>query len=415
MQQIKKTSTIRAAIFSFNLFVNKTAIYLCLVVFVLTGNIINAQFVYVITSFYFILRTVVSKRFPEGATQTAEAQISIRRLKEFLMREEIDFGFSNNISTKSKILLENVYVKWIQKSNDYSLLNVSINASLGELAVVIGPVGSGKTTLLHAILRELPALKGKIQINGLISYASQEPWLFMGSIRQNIIFGQPFDTKRYEEVIKVCALERDLGLLPFGDKTIAGDRGVTLSGGQRARINLARAVYKRADIYLLDDPLSAVDSHVGKHIFEQCIQRYLKDKCVVLVTHQLQYLRNCQRIYLMDSGRIEIAGTYEEIQQSGSDYSELLVEVNSNPEDEETKTTEYNNDDDLKAKEMNNNSDKAGPKVNKEGKEMGHVKFGVYQMYFSNGGHWCKAWWILILFFAAQGLASVSDYYVSWW
>lgn len=117
---------------------------------------------------------------------------------------------------------------------------------------------------------------GLIEIHGKLSYAAQEPWLFEGSLRSNIIFIEDFDESRYSQVIKACGLERDLELFEFGDKTIVGERGISLSGGQKARVNLARAVYKKADIYLLDDPLSAVDTEVGKHIFQECVEKYLK-------------------------------------------------------------------------------------------------------------------------------------------
>lgn len=172
-----------------------------------------------------------------------------------------------------------------------------------QVVAVVGPVGSGKTTLLQTILKELKLKEGWISVKGSVSYASQEPWVFGGSVKQNIIFGEKFDSKKYEEVVKVCALERDFTLFPYGDRTLVGERGVSLSGGQRARINLARAIYKDADIYLLDDPLSAVDTHVGTHLFDQCICGYLKSKCVVLVTHQLQYLSNVNRIYLLENGK----------------------------------------------------------------------------------------------------------------
>lgn len=169
---------------------------------------------------------------------------------------------------------------------------------------IVGPVGSGKSTLLQTILGELTPERGTVEVKGSVSYASQEPWVFGGSVRQNIIFGQDFEKEKYEEIVKVCALERDFTLFPYGDKTLVGERGVSLSGGQRARINLARAIYKDADIYLLDDPLSAVDTHVGKHLFDQCISGYLKYKCVVFVTHQLQYLGNVECIHLLEDGKV---------------------------------------------------------------------------------------------------------------
>ncbi|XP_050315625.1 probable multidrug resistance-associated protein lethal(2)03659 isoform X2 [Anthonomus grandis grandis] len=445
MQQIKNTAMIRAAVYSFHLFINKMAIYFCVLVYVLTGNTLNAPFVYVITSFYSILRLMVTRRFPEGVTYFAEAQISTRRFNEFLLMEEIgqevkhkEFsngnynnlelvngeekklsnGYLNPIYDPKKnnalIELKDVCVKWVPKSNEYSIENISLRATSAELTIVIGPVGGGKTTLLHAILKELPALKGSIQINGSISYASQEPWLFMSSIRQNILFGEPFDETRYNAVVKVCALERDFTLFPYGDKTSVGDRGVSLSGGQRARINLARAIYKAIDIYLLDDPLSAVDAHVGKQIFQKCIQGFLKDKCVVLVTHQLQYLKGAKKIYLLDDGKLIASGTYETIRNSSHDYAKLLVELNNNP-NSETMKADLDNVDKEKISEENIGQSKAQPKISKETKAIGNVDSNVYITFFQNGGHWCKAFSIFLLFFTTQGMHSLSDYYLTWW
>lgn len=235
----------------------------------------------------------------------------------------------------------------------------------------------------------------------------------MSNIRQNILFGQPFDQKRYEEVVEVCALKRDFALFPFGDETLVGDRGVTLSGGQKARINLARAVYRQADIYLLDDPLSAVDTHVGKHIFEKCIQQYLSDKCVILVTHQLQYLRRARKIYLLDNGTVKFSGTFEEIHDSGHEYAKLLVELNQKEESSEEQPVVLDIDrSKTDKKELKNPK---APKGNKESKAVGNIAFGVYGIYFQNGGHWCKALWILLMFVGAQSMAGLSDYFVSWW
>lgn len=145
-------------------------------------------------------------------------------------------------------------------------------------------------------------------------------------MRQNILFGRPYDKGRYKKVIRVCALARDFDLLPYGDRTIVGERGISLSGGQRARVNLARAVYKEADIYLLDDPLSAVDSQVGKQMFDECISGFLRNKIVVLVTHQLQYLRHVNQIVIMGDGMILAKGTYTELTGTSLHFAKLLEE-----------------------------------------------------------------------------------------
>lgn len=143
-------------------------------------------------------------------------------------------------------------------------------------------------------------------------------------MRQNILFGRIYDRQRYHAVVKACALSRDFALLPYGDQTLVGERGTSLSGGQRARINLARSVYKKADIYLLDDPLSAVDTHVGKHLFDQCVTGFLGDKAVILVTHQLQYLSEVNQVVLMDEGFIAAQGPYHELEVKELDFSAFL-------------------------------------------------------------------------------------------
>lgn len=196
--------------------------------------------------------------------------------------------------------------------------DITLTVESCELCAIVGPVGSGKSSLLQVILGELELDRGRLEIGGDISYAPQEPWLFEGSVKNNIVFIGDYQEKRYREVVKACALERDFELLPQGDETIVGERGISLSGGQRARISLARAVYRKADIYLLDDPLSAVDTHVGKHIFEQCVKRFLKDKACVLVTHQLQYLQDVQHIVLMNMGAMEAQGTYRTLEAANT-------------------------------------------------------------------------------------------------
>lgn len=140
---------------------------------------------------------------------------------------------------------------------------------------------------------------GSCNVKGRIAYASQEPWIFSANIRQNILCGSNYDAGRYKKIIKACALDKDFELLPQGDQTAVGERGVSLSGGQKARINLARCLYVDADIYLLDDPLSAVDTHVGYQIFDQAINGFLKDKIRVLVTHQIQYLKDVDQIIVL--------------------------------------------------------------------------------------------------------------------
>lgn len=214
------------------------------------------------------------------------------------------------------IHLSQATAAWQHNSNHQSngIFNMNIDIKR-ELCVIVGPVGAGKSTLLNVILGELELDAGSLLINGSLSYASQEPWIFSGSIRSNILFTEEYDEDRFKTVIKVCGLERDLKLLPHGDATTVGEQGSSLSGGQKARVNLARAIYKQSDIYLLDDPLSAVDVHVGKHIFDKCIKAFLADKICVLVTHQLQYLKEMDRVILMNKGQIEADGAFKSLEK----------------------------------------------------------------------------------------------------
>ena len=200
---------------------------------------------------------------------------------------------------------------------------LSFTVTPDKLTVVVGPCGAGKSSILLSILGEIPIVNGKIQVRGKIAYASQEPWIFAASVRDNILFGNTYDERRYKQVVHVAALERDMEIFPNGDRTMVGDRGTSLSGGQRARINLARALYTNADIYLLDDPLSAVDANVAKHIFEKCIKEYLKSKVVILVTHQLQFVRAAEQIVVLKDKKILACGDYNDMLRENIDFVKM--------------------------------------------------------------------------------------------
>ena len=268
--------------------------------------------------------------------------------------------------------------------------------------------------MIQAILGELPASSGSISVNGVLSYASQEPWLFTGTVRQNILFGLPMDKKRYNITVKKCALQRDFELLPYGDKTIVGERGASLSGGQKARINLARAVYREADIYLLDDPLSAVDTHVGRHLFDECMKDYLRDKIVLLVTHQLQFLEQADLLVIMEKGHIKAVGTYKDIQQTGLDFAQLLANEEENeiemkkPRPRQTSVSSV--DSNAESVDLDN-----APRPVEESKEEGKISWKLYRKYFGSSGGFFILTLLVVLCLATQVLASGSDYFLSYW
>lgn len=195
------------------------------------------------------------------------------------------------------------------------------------LTGIVGSVGSGKSSLLSAILGEMVHIDGKVNTYGTIAYLQQQAWIQNATLRDNILFGKPYDKDRYEKILEACALKTDLEILPGGDETEIGEKGINLSGGQKQRVSLARAIYTDADIYLLDDPLSAVDSHVGKHIFNHVIgpKGLLGNKTRVLVTHAITYLPQTDQVAVIKDGYISENGSYEELLAKKGDFSEFML------------------------------------------------------------------------------------------
>uniref|UniRef100_A0A8C1QRG0 Multidrug resistance-associated protein 4 n=1 Tax=Cyprinus carpio TaxID=7962 RepID=A0A8C1QRG0_CYPCA len=306
---------------------NKIILFVTFTVYVLVGYKISASRVFVAVSLYSAVRLTVTLFFPAAIEKVSESAISIRRIKKFLLLDELvkaHVPLTQEDKKEASVEIQDLICYWDKTLDAPTLQNVSFTVKPGQLLAVIGPVGAGKSSLLSTVLEELPAEKGVIKVKGELTYASQQPWVFPGTIRSNILFGKELQPQRYESVLRACALKRDMELLPDGDLTVIGDRGATLSGGQKARVNLARAVYQDADIYLLDDPLSAVDAEVGRHLFEQCICGILKEKPRILVTHQLQYLKAADQILVLKEGHMVARGTYSELQQSGVDFTSLL-------------------------------------------------------------------------------------------
>lgn len=293
---------VRGVFLSFAVFTERLTLYVTIICYVLLGNTITADRAFSMAQFFNNLQLAMAIIFPLAINTGAETLVTVHRLETFLALEERTTPRIEKDSSH-EIIVKDIQASWISECKTLNGLNINIPA--GCMCAIVGPVGSGKSSFLQLLLGELPAESGIVKVGGSISYASQEPWLFLSSVRKNILFGQDYDQNVYKRVVKVCALERDFELFPNGDKTFVGERGVSLSGGQRARINLARAVYKKADIYLLDDPLSAVDTHVGKQLFEECIMGYLKGKTRILVTHQLQFLKGADHIIVLNEvGRI---------------------------------------------------------------------------------------------------------------
>ncbi|XP_034938713.1 multidrug resistance-associated protein 4-like [Chelonus insularis] len=413
-------SYLRGFSYATYVFSERVGTFFTIMIFVLNGNNVSADVVFSVAQHMHKLQLTMAIFCPLAIASIAECLVTINRLEDFLLLEEnrpltISASATNN---KTIIQIKEMSASWVEKLIANTLHDINITIESRQLCAFVGPIGAGKSSLLLLILGELNANRGHVIVRGEVSYASQEPWIFAGSVKNNIIFGQPYDDKKYQKVIKACSLIKDFNQLPQGDKTLVGENGAGLSGGQKARINLARAVYRDADIYLLDDPLSAVDTHVGRRIFDDCIKELLKDKTRILVTHQIQYLKEVDFIVMLNNGVIQKQGIYKDFDKEHfeilhSNSTDETNEMNDDGDRESTPSAEVVSSLDTfyKSEEDNENE----PEETKELMASGGVKKSLYWKYFRAG----SSIWILLLFlfFAILGQigSSGSDYWVSYW
>ncbi|KAF5294186.1 hypothetical protein FQR65_LT10897 [Abscondita terminalis] len=418
-----------AIMLSLEVFITRTAIFISIITFVTAGATLTAEIAYAVTAIYNFIRPVMTMLFSISVMACAEVHITICRIENFLSYEErsdylqeVCEKIETNNVEKPKDVVESIptitmtklMAKWSKSANDSILNDINLNVNKNELVAIIGPVGSGKSSIFNVILGELPIIEGTLKIEGKVSYASQEPWIFSASVRQNILFGDAYDPERYKTVIKICALETDLAIFPYGDRTIVGEKGNSLSGGQKARINLARSIYKHADIYLLDDPLSAVDTKVGKQLFHQCIKGFLKDKLCFLITHQLQFLKEADRILILKEGQIMGQGSYDELQTSGLDFAKLLQEFteveDQTPKDKKTASRQSS-----VSTELDNFNDEDAPHLEKEALTTGEIKASTYLYYLKAGGSWFFIFLVALGFLISQVAINAGEYFVAYW
>ncbi|CAN6448493.1 unnamed protein product [Victoria cruziana] len=264
---------------------------------------------------------------PDTISMVAQVKVSLDRISSFLQLEDMQPDAVEKLPkdyfTPAVEICDGTF-SWDPLSSHPTLQGLNLKVNHGMKIAICGPVGSGKTSLLSCMLGEVPKVSGTVRLSGRTAYVAQSPWVQGGKIEENILFGKEMDKERYEHVLDVCALRKDLETLPFGDQTIIGERGINLSGGQKQRVQIARALYQDADIYLLDDPFSAVDAHTGSHLFKGSVHGFLGSKTVIYVTHQVEFLPNADLILVMRDGRITQCGNYGSILSTGSDFMELV-------------------------------------------------------------------------------------------
>ncbi|KAF8936610.1 hypothetical protein BGZ47_009413, partial [Haplosporangium gracile] len=331
---------------------------------------LTPQTVFVSMTLFTMLKTPIGE-LSETVTDTIKVIVGSNRIKQFLLLEEIE---ESSVSRDPEvpvdptfllIVIENASFSWtkqpttiasadlcledglddasqpfLQPSEQQNgeeptttnwrptLRHIQLSMTKGSLTAVVGRVGQGKSSLLSAILGEMYTLQGRVSVRGRVAYVPQHAWILNASVKDNILFGQPYDESRYFKILYSAGLEPDLAILPAGDMTEIGERGINLSGGQKQRVSLARAAYADADVYLLDDPLSAVDAHVDRHLWKHLLgpSGILKDKTRILVTHGIHHLKEVDKVVLVKDGEVAEHGTYRELMIGRSVFYQLIKE-----------------------------------------------------------------------------------------
>ncbi|XP_015763601.1 PREDICTED: multidrug resistance-associated protein 7-like [Acropora digitifera] len=382
--------------------------------YALLGNKLTAAKVFTSVALFNMLISPLNA-FPWVLNGLMEAWVSLNRIQAFLSLENLDLtGYYQQLehsdiaemSNALEIMICNGHFSWKQQekigeeevfSTTGELTNITLPVKKGQFIGVIGKVGSGKSSLLAAITAEMEKRLGEIFVKQLergFGLAAQEPWIQHGTVKENILFGKAFDVEKYMAVIRACALDEDLQMLPAGDETEIGENGVTLSGGQKARVALARAVYQDKEVYLLDDPLAAVDAHVAAHLFHHCIMGLLQNKTRILCTHHTHFLSAADLVVVMDGGSVTHCGPPEEILQA----EQIMSSIVELPDEREAGG-------DNKGKKMVESKDEETMDeglVKEEEKEKGVVKLHVYKSYWFAIGS-CLATSILLSLLLMQG------------
>jgi ATP-binding cassette subfamily C (CFTR/MRP) protein 1 len=389
------------------------------------NNILTADKVFVSIALMNLIRLPMIM-FPYALMESVKLVISINRLNRFLIAEELDTETVQGEleSRANAIEMKSAHYTWSSDEEHSAIKDINLEVKKGSLVAVVGSVGSGKSSLLSAMLGEMERVSGSIAMEGKVAYVPQSAWIQNMELKDNILFHNPYVQQDYEKVLDACALRDDLAILTAGDGTEIGENGINLSGGQKSRVSLARAVYSNADVYLFDDPLSAVDAHVGQHIFERVMSEdgCLRGKTRVLVTHGVTYLPKTDKIFVMKDGVLAESGTYRELVDSKGAFSEFLSQY-------QTESSSTNNDEKAKEEERvtmarqaslksqlsveeEEHAEDDGKLVKAEEAAIGEVKWSLFKKYFKTIGY-LTCLKLLILYAAGQSFRAGGSYWLS--
>ncbi|KAJ4008640.1 ATP-binding cassette transporter yor1 [Fusarium irregulare] len=384
--------------------------------------------------------------------QVIDAWGSVQRIQEFLLQEETVEDMVFDTTGEDAIRLEDASFTWekshkeeagkdekakkekakdnharspqnessgddtstlVEEREPFKLQDLNFDVKRNELVAVIGSVGSGKSSLLSALAGDMRKTNGQVTFGSSRAFCPQYAWIQNTTLKNNIVFGKDLDKAWYNKVIQACALQADIDMLPNGDMTEIGERGITISGGQKQRLNIARAIYFDADIVLMDDPLSAVDAHVGRHIFDNAILGLLKDKCRVLATHQLWVLSRCDRIIWMENGKIQAIDTFEKLMKDHKGFQALMETTAVEEKREEVKKPD--DGEEPTADEKKKKKKKGAALMTQEERASASVSWSVYAAYIKASGSILNAPLVLFLLIISQGANIVTSLWLSYW
>lgn len=395
--------------------------------------------------------------------QVTDAWASIGRIQEFMLAEEQNEDFVWDLEGKNAVSMDHADFTWertasqdpnktkfqtkhqikeakkaekaaakARKSIDFKegtdsastltseepfkLQNMNFSIGRNELIAVIGGVGSGKSSFLAALAGDMRRTSGGVTMGATRAFCPQYAWIQNTTVRENILFGKEYNRKWYDEVVDACALRADLDMLPHNDQTEIGERGITVSGGQKARLNIARAIYFNSDIMIMDDPLSAVDAHVGRHIFDNAICGLLKDKCRILATHQLHVLHRCDRIIWLQDGQIETIDTFENLMRDNEGFQKMMA---STAQEEKVEEEDEANEDEVEDEKKDAKKRKVAKRglalMQREERAVNSVSWSVYGAYIRASGRMLNGPMIVFLLILSQGANITTSLWLSWW
>ncbi|KIJ49226.1 hypothetical protein M422DRAFT_225864 [Sphaerobolus stellatus SS14] len=475
---IRKRALARASLLSLVTAIPIVASVLSFITYALTGHALEPAIIFSSLQFLNIIRLPLAY-IPFVFSICADAYVALSRIGNFLTAEELEEGYriDDDPINKWAVKAEGDFVweevvgtssakgkgkgkgekgkgkeKEDKKRNSvlpvtrpkdeeekekrdekpFELNDVNVRIPKGSFVAIVGRVGSGKSSLLQAMIGEMRRVKGDVVFGGPVAYVPQTPWIMNATLRDNILFGREADEEFFEDIIKACSLEHDLEMLPNAEMTEIGEKGINLSGGQKARVSLARAAYSDSSVILLDDPLSAVDAHVGRDLLHKCLlSGPLANKTRILVTHALHVLQHTDYVYVMDAGKIVEEGTYHDLIANGAAFSRLVEEFGSQEEEEVQKADEESRE---ASKELDKEvsqalalpSSNADPKakaavakgpalMQQEERNVGQVEWVTYAKYLKAAGTIVWAPVLLGLLTLSQGSQVGNNLFLGFW